>query len=132
MTLAAATTSGNFVLTLHQGFARAFLIYSLFLAVWGLFLYLRGSNPVGGYLGALIILEGLALLQGTVGVILLGEGHRPHDALHFLYGIVAVLTLPTAYFMSDGGTERRDSLLFGLATLFMIGVAIRGITTGAG
>jgi hypothetical protein len=65
-------------------------------------------------------------------VILLGEGNRPHDALHFLYGIVAVLTLPAAYFLSAGGTERHDSLVFGLATLFMIGVAIRGITTGGG
>ena len=128
MTLAA--TSGGLTLTLHQGFANALLIYSLFLAIWGLFLYVRGSNPEGGYLGALVILEGLAILQGLVGALLFGQGHRPHDALHFLYGIVAVLTLPTAYFISAGGTERRDSLVFGLATLFMIGVAIRGITTG--
>lgn len=130
MTIAAA--SGGIVLTLHQGFARAFLIYSLFLAIWGFFLYFRGSNPAGGYLGALVILEGLAILQGVLGVVLLGQGHRPHDALHFLYGFVAVLSLPTAYFMSNAGTERRDSLVFGLATLFLIGVAIRGITTGAG
>jgi hypothetical protein len=127
-----AAASPGFVLTLHQGFARAFLIYSVFLALWGLFLWVRGSNPVGGYLGALFILEGLAILQGLVGVVLFGEGHRPHDALHFLYGIVAVLTLPTAYFLSAEGTERRDSLVFGLATLFMVGVAIRGITTGGG
>ena len=41
-----------------------------------------------------------------------------------------VVTLPTAYFLSSGGTERRDSLIFGLAGIFLIGIAIRGITTG--
>ena len=130
MSLAAASNGPAF--TLHQWFARALLIYSILLAAWGLFLYVRGSNPAGGYLGAIVILEGLAIVQGLVGIILLGEGHRPHDALHFLYGIVAVLSLPTAYFMSAAGRERRDSLVFGLAALFMVGVAIRGMTTGAG
>jgi hypothetical protein len=125
-----ATKTGGFVLTLHQGFANAVLIYSLLLAAWGLFLYFRSRNPPGSYLGALAILEGLAIIQGLVGIILLGQGHRPHDALHFLYGVVAVVTLPTAYFMSTGGMERRDSLVFGLATLFLVGIAIRGITTG--
>jgi hypothetical protein len=125
-------TTGGFVLTLHQGFARALLIYSILLALWGFFLYFRSSNPPGGYLGALIILEGLAILQGVVGALLFSQGHRPHDGLHYLYGFVAVLTLPAAYFMSAGGTERKDSLIFGAATIFLVGIAIRGIATGGG
>jgi hypothetical protein len=32
--------------------------------------------------------------------------------------------------MSDGGTQRRDSMVFGLAALLMVGVAIRAIATG--
>lgn len=125
-----AVKSGGFVLTFHQGFANAVLIYSLVLAGWGLLLYVRSSNPAGSYLGALVILEGLSVIQGLVGIALLGQGHRPDDVLHYLYGVLAVVSLPTAYFMSAGGTERRDSGLFGLAALFMVGIAIRAMTTG--
>lgn len=118
------------VLTMHQGFATVFLIYSLFMALWGFFLYLRGSNPSPGYLGALVLDEGVAVIQGLIGVILLAQGHRPHDALHFLYGVLAVVALPAAYFLGAGGTDRRDSGIFGLAGLLLVGIALRGMMTG--
>jgi hypothetical protein len=125
-----ATTKAGPVLTLHQGFATVVLVYSLFMALWGLFLYIRGSNPSPGYLGALILAEGVAVLQGLIGIILLVQGHRPNDGLHYLYGFVAVVTLPVAYFMGSGATDRRDSGIFALASLLLVGVAIRGIMTG--
>lgn len=127
-----STTHDGIAVTLHQGFATVVLLYSLIIGLWGLLLWLRGSNPSGGYLGALVIAEGVAILQGLIGLAVLATGHRPHDALHFLYGIVAAVTLPAAYFYGSGGTERRDSLIFGLAGLFLVGVAIRGMTTGGG
>lgn len=132
MTSLFVVKSAGLPLVLHQGFARAFLIYSALMALWGLFLYVTGHNPSGGYLGALVLNEGLALLQGAVGLILRAQGHAPHDALHYLYGIVAVVSLPAAYFLSDEGTTRRDSLYFALASLFLVGVAIRGTVTGGG
>jgi len=129
MTLAA---QGPFTLTLHQGFSRVVLIYSVLMALWGLILYMQGSNPSGGYLGALVLAEAVAVLQALVGLVLLLQGHRPGDALHYLYGVLAVVTLPFAYLYSDRATERRDSLIFGLAALLLVGIAIRAITTGAG
>ena len=117
-------------LTLHQGFARVVLTYGVFMALWGLFLFVRGSNPSGGYLGALVLAEGVAILQGIIGLVLVLQGHRPADALHYLYGVAAVLVLPSAYLFSNRATERRDSLILGLASLFLVGVAIRGIATG--
>ncbi len=131
MIVLAVKTNGG-VLTLHQGFATVFLIYSLFMALWGFFLYLRGSNPSPGYLGALVLDEGVAGVQGVIGLILLLQGHRPPDALHFLYGVLAVLALPVAYYLGTGGTDRRDSGIFGLAGLLLVGVAIRGTMTGGG
>jgi hypothetical protein len=131
MSVLAATDTGV-PLTLHQGFARAFLIYSALLGLWGLVLWLIGRNPSGGYLGALVLDEGLAILQGIVGLVLRTTGHAPHDPLHYLYGVVAVVTLPATYYLSDEGTSRRDSLYFGLAGLFLVGVAIRAVSTGSG
>jgi len=52
--------------------------------------------------------------------------------LHYLYGVLAVITLPSAYFYGDRASERRDSLILGLAGLFLVGVAIRSMTTGGG
>jgi heme A synthase len=132
MTYLLAVKHDSFALTLHQGFARAFLIYSALMGIWGIALFLMKRNPSGGYLGALVLDEGLAVLQGVVGIVVRTQGHPPHDVLHYLYGIVAVVTLPAAYFLSDEGTSRRDSLYFGIAGLFLVGVAIRGAVTGGG
>lgn len=130
MLTVAATDS--FTTTLHQGFFRVVLIYAIAMSLWGLFLWVRGSNPTGSYLGALVIAEVVAVVQGLIGLVLLVQGHRPHDNLHFLYGIVAVVALPAAYSFSDRGTTRRDSLVFALGTLFLVGIALRAATTAAG
>lgn len=129
--IAAAVVHHGPAVSLHQGFASVVLIYSLLVALWGFFLFLRGSNPSGGYLGALILAEGVALVQSTVGLILLLLGNRPADALHYLYGVVSVITLPAAYAYSSRGHERQDSLIFALAALFLFGIAVRATTTGA-
>lgn len=126
----AHTTQHDVIVALHQGFASVVLLYSLFMGLWGLFLWLRRSNPSGGYLGALVIAQGVATLQVLIGLVLLAAGHRPHDALHYLYGVLAVLTLPTAYFYGSGGSERRDSIIFSLAGFFLVGIALRAMTTG--
>ena len=128
--LAATKSDIGLAGVLHQGFANAVVLYALALAAWGIFLWARGRNPSGGYLGALIFAEGLILLQGLVGIALLVLGHRPHDALHYLYGVVAAVTLPSAYAFGDRGTTPRDSLIFGLAGLFLVGIAIRAFSTG--
>ena len=127
-----AVTHSGVVVTLHQGFSRAVLIYSLLVALWGLFLFVRGRNPSGGFLGAVVINVGVVVIQDLVGLILVLQGQRPHEALHYLYGVVAFLVLPTAYFMSANGTERRDSLVFGLGALLLFGVGVRALMTGAG
>lgn len=132
-TAAAGTThaSKGLSITLHQGFASVVLLYSAILALWGLFLYVRGANPSGSFTGALIILEGVAVLQSLIGLVLLLQGHRPHDALHYIYGVGAVLTLPVAYSYSDRAHSRRDSLVFALGALVLVGIALRAATTGA-
>lgn len=120
----------SLTVTLHQGFSRVVLVYSLVVAIWALFLYLSGSNPSGSYLGAAVINEGVVVVQGLIGLVLLAQGDRPHEGLHLVYGIISVLALPTAYFMSANATQRRDSLLFGFAGLVLVGASIRAIMTG--
>ena len=123
-----ATT--NIVANFHNDWTRVVLIYSALMALWGLFLYVRGMHPTGGYLGALTIDFGVVVIQGLVGLTLVAGGHRPHDSLHYLYGFVSLLTLPAAYSYSERGTTRQDSLVFGLAALLLFGLSIRAAMTG--
>ncbi len=127
--VACATGTAN---TLHQGFFTVVVIYSIVVALWGFVLYLRGSNPSGSFLGALAIVEGVIVLQALIGLALIVTNHRPEDALHWLYGFVAIVALPVAYLSpwTDGGRDRRDSLVFALALLLIVGIALRASATG--
>jgi hypothetical protein len=62
--------------------------------------------------------------------VLLVTVGQPRDNLHFLYGASVILTLPlVASYIVDKPFSR--PLAYGLASLFMAGLAIRAITTGA-
>jgi heme A synthase len=122
----------SLLVALHTGFKNVVLLYSIAVAIWGFFLYFRGSNPTGSFLGAIAINFGVVILQGFIGLLLVLQGHRPHDGLHYLYGGVSLLVLPAAYFFSNAGRERRDSLIFGIAALLLFGIGIRAAMTGGG
>lgn len=130
MYVAATTKNNGVIVSAHQGFFTVVVIYAALIGLWGLFLYVRGSNPSSGYIGAIVIMEGIAIVQGLIGLAVVISGHRPHDPLHYVYGVVAVVVLPAAYFFSDNASERKDSLIFGLAGLLLVGIAIRAAATG--
>ena len=76
-----------------------------------------------------ILTQSLALVQAAVGLGLLLSGGRPGSDLHFLYGVTIVLTVPlVASYIADKQISR--VLAYGLASLFMAGLAFRALTTG--
>jgi heme A synthase len=114
---------------LHQRIALAIVLYYAAVGLWGVFLALRKSAITPGFRGALIIGVGLGVVQAIVGLTLVLTGLRPLDNLHYLYGATVILTLPlVAAYIVDKKFSR--PLAFGLASLFMAGLAIRAITTG--
>ncbi len=114
---------------LHLRIAYSLVLYYAALGVWGLFLAVRKSGVSPSYRGALIIGVGIGVIQALIGIFLLVTGLRPADNLHFLYGATVILTLPLVLsYISDKKVSR--PLAFGLASLFMAGLAIRAITTG--
>jgi heme A synthase len=117
------------VVELHQLIARALVLYFAAVGIWGVYLGLRKADFSSGYRGALIIGVGLGIVQAVVGLMLVVTGQRPADNLHFLYGASVIVTLPlVASYIVDKKFSR--PLAFGLASLFMAGLAIRAITTG--
>lgn len=116
---------------LHNSLANTMILFMLVCGVWGIFGALRGG--VGGsFSGALVIGEGLILVQGLLGLLAYAGGGQPSRGLvHNLYGITAAMTLPAIYLiLGRGKSERAQALLLGLGALFIVGLAIRGISTG--
>ena len=118
------------MLPLHTTIANAVVMYFGLLALWGLFLGVRGAPVSPGFRAALYLGGGVAVLQALVGVALLAMGGRSRDDLHFLYGLSLIVALPLAHQFLVVPGRLRAPLAYGLACAFMVGLALRGITTG--
>jgi hypothetical protein len=132
----------NFVLTLHQAVVWVVLALGAACLVCGLALLfvrrgalLTSANAAGGLLRVfrvlLAITAGLGVLQAIFGVLLLTQGCRPHDNLHYVYGIIVLAAVPVAYVYSDQGQVRRDVIILSIAAAAIIGAAIRAFVTGS-
>jgi heme A synthase len=119
----------NALLVVHSGLFRAGLLISAIVAGWGLYMYVRRLSPTSGFRSTLVLTEGLFIVQGLLGIAIFLGGRRPHDNLHWLYGVLLVIVLPIALSYTSGRNDRQQSLVFGLAGLFMVGLAIRALTT---
>ncbi len=115
----------------HGAVANSALLFMLVCSVWALLTAARGTSLSGSFWGALVIGEGLLVVQGLIGAILWLEGRRPvRGGMHLLYGVLCVIALPAAFAYLRGREGRREALLFALAVLFTFGLIARAITTG--
>jgi hypothetical protein len=118
------------LLFLHNGLFRAGLLITLIVGLWGLVMYFRKMPSSGGFRSTLVLTEALFIGQGLVGVLVFAGGRRPHDPLHWLYGPLLVIVLPIAMTYVSGRDSRREALVYGIAGLFMFGLALRAYMTG--
>lgn len=98
--------------------------------LWGLVSFLRGGTLSGSLAGALAIGQGLIVVQILAGTVLLFSGGRPATAVHYLYGVTALIVLPFVWSYVRDRDQRQALLFYSLVTLFIAGLATRGITTG--
>ena len=120
---------------IHGRLANTALLYVGLMAIWSLWRFIRKQGVSSNYWGAIIIGEILIFVQGALGMYLWIIGERPGRSIHLLYGIVAALTIPAVYSFTRGKQERRETLIYGLALLFLVGILLRAIGTamaGAG
>jgi hypothetical protein len=119
------------LLELHSVLARSFMLYTAALGLWGMFSYLR-SQPLGSsYWGALVIGEIVAVLQAILGISRLLGGNSPGGIVHILYGSLSVITWPAIFgYMRGQRGSRTETLVYGLGSLFLFGIALRAFTTG--
>jgi hypothetical protein len=120
------------IVQIHQTLARSGVMFFLALGVWALFLRIRSRPLDSSWYGAVVIGELLAVAQFALGVILYAQGagdNLPRPLIHILYGIVAVITLPSAYgYASRYEDENIKTLLMGIVCLFQMEMFIRAAT----
>lgn len=96
--------------------------------LWGLGLALAGRS-IGR---AFWVMTGVAitatLAQVCVGVYLVAASGRQGGDQHVFYGIVVAFTLAFAYIYRNT-MRRRPALAYGLLMLFVMGLALRGVST---
>jgi hypothetical protein len=119
------------VLFLHSRIANAAWLYMIILGIWSFTNYVRGRGVDGGVIGAVVVGELLMLTQAVMGLILFLSGLYPASTIHFLYGSLAILGLPALWVYTRGATDRRASLVWALAGLFMFGLTLRAIGTAS-
>lgn len=119
------------VIWLHERVGNAAPLFMILVGGLSLVNYIRGQGVDGNILGAVVIGEVLMIVQVVLGIILWVSGLYPARVIHFLYGSLTVLTFPALWVYTQGATDRRASLIWALAGLFMMGLALRAIGTAS-
>lgn len=121
----------TWLLVMHTRLLTTILLFFGALAIWGFVNYLRKQSISGSYLGALAIGELLMLAQAIIGVALWIAGREAYrQAIHVLYGIVAVIMLPGTFAYVRGRDSRWEQLIYAVVCLFLCGIALRALETG--
>lgn len=116
---------------IHARLGNTIMLFTLVVGLWALFNYVRRQGLPPSYWGTLVIGELLLATQALVGGVMYFQGGRPPRIIHFLYGVLVLLIWPGAYVYTEGRDTRREALIYGLASLFLFGLALRAIDTGS-
>ncbi len=106
------------------------LLFMVAVGFWGLLSFLRGGTVSGSLAGALIIGQGLILVQSIAGAFLYFRNAHHPSSVHYLYGFTAVLILPFVWSYLRARDQRQALLFYSFVMLFIAGLAIRGMATG--
>ena len=121
------------VVRIHAALANTVWIFFLALSLRGYYRAIRQMGVDSSFLGALIIAEGLYLLQGVLGVALWVGGNSVNVSrmtMHVLYGVFAVVFLPFLFTYQRGDDSNRAQWVYALGLLFLFGIALRAGYTG--
>ena len=117
---------------IHRRLADSATLFMLIMGLWSLVLYIRNRPLDGNFFGIVAVGELLLVAQATLGTaLIIGGAAAPRPFLHYLYGIFALLVLPSIYYYTRGDESRRAALIWFFTGIFMFGLALRLVGMGS-
>ncbi|HEX5468765.1 MAG TPA: hypothetical protein VFW80_06935 [Gaiellaceae bacterium] len=116
------------MLGLHELNAVLLIAVNLLAFAWGGIYLWRKRYPGRIYAHALALGQSLLIAQVALGLLLLSDGRRAPDKLHYLYGTLAMLAALSPWMYAPPVPARRLAWFVG-ATLLATALSVRAYTT---
>jgi hypothetical protein len=118
------------MVSLHVALGVAVIVVCFGSALIGFVAYRRSGAAGGLVTHALALAQTLLIAQAAVGLLLLSDGRRAPDKLHYSYGAFALGVALSPWFYAPGVGPKR--LLWFAGTTFVAGaLAVRAFLTGS-
>ena len=117
--------------TAHQKIAVLIVLIALVGALWaGVVAYKAFSAARLRQFGWAV--TALLTVQAGLGIALALAGERPADSLHFIFGPLALFSLPVAQTMARGRDRRTGGWVLAAGWLVTLALSLRAVGTGGG
>jgi heme A synthase len=113
----------------HMIVGASLILANLVVAIWGFVAYRRNSPPGRAFTQVLALAQTLVIAQACLGLILLSDGYRPADKLHFAYGLLPLLAVAYPYALR-GEDGRQNILYFSIGSALIAALGVRAYMTG--
>jgi hypothetical protein len=118
------------VLELHEINAVVLIAANVLAGGWGASYLLRKRYPGRVYAHVLAAAQALVIGQVALGLLLLSDGRRAPDDLHYLYGALALGAALAPWLYAPPVPAKRLAWFVG-ATLFAAALSVRAYTTAS-
>lgn len=114
---------------IHATIYTTLMLLSIVLTIWALF-FIVTSRPVdGAFRSTYVLMVGTSVVQAVIGVVMLLDDLRPGSSFHYLYGISLMVFTGAGYAFASRGDGRRETLIYGIASLAAFGLVLRAAAT---
>lgn len=115
---------------IHANLATAVMLFNTLLGLWGLIKYFRGDGMDGNYFGAVALSPVLGFVQMLIGLALVAQGLGGlARAVHYLYGVLVVISVPATFAYTRGRDDRGAVLLYSAVLLLTALFGSRAVAT---
>jgi hypothetical protein len=116
------------MVSVHEWLGVAVIAICVAAALVGFVAYRRGAGTLVSH--ALVLAQTALIAQAAVGLLLLSDGRRAPDRLHYAYGAFALGVVLAPWFYAPDDAQKR-LLWFSGTTLLAGALAVRAFLTGS-
>jgi hypothetical protein len=113
----------------HMFVGATLIVSNLAVAIWGFVAYRRNVPPGRAFPHVLALAQTLVIAQAFLGLLLVSDGYRPAQKLHFAYGLLPLLAITYPYALR-GEDGRRNLLYFAIGSALVSALGVRAYMTG--